>query len=65
MFELTPERCKELEKIVMDKICPASKKQEDQPFSELYEIIAQIASRAAIQTIQEYEKMKAAHEAQQ
>ncbi|GEM_PF-3580473 len=62
MFELTPEKCKELEKTVVDKLCPPSKLKENDPFSDLYSLIAQIASNAAIQTILEYEKMKTSDE---
>lgn len=65
MFELTPEKCKELEKIVVEKICPPSQEKEMDSYSNLYKLMVQIASRSAVEAIWEYEKMKAADEGHQ
>lgn len=62
MFELTPEKCKELEKAVVDKLCPSSKLKENDPFSDLHSLIAQTAVKAAVQAIPEYEKLKTAED---
>lgn len=58
MRKLTPELCKQLEETVLEKVCPSSKEKPGDAFSDLYKLIAQISSRAAIATIQEYENLK-------
>ena len=57
MTELTPEKCLELEKTVVAKLCPPNT-DKDNSFSRMREAMCIIAARTTIVTIQEYEKMK-------
>ena len=60
MLELTKEECLELEKRVAEKL-HASLPDEGNAAQGLYEILSQMASRATIMTIREYERMKEHH----
>ena len=57
MLELTKEECFALEKCVTEKLCASL--QHEKGMSQLYECVTQIAVRATIDTIREYERMKA------
>lgn len=57
MLELTSKECLELEKRVAEKL-RSSSLNTDEKSSGLYETIGQLAARATIVTIREYERMK-------
>lgn len=57
MLELTKEECLELEKRVAEKL-HSSFPDEGGASQKMYEVLSRMASRAAIMTIREYERMK-------
>lgn len=59
MLELTKEECMDLEKRVAQKIHSSFPDASDDGQQKLFEVICRMASRAAITTIREYEKMQA------
>lgn len=57
MLELTKEECMELERRVVEKLHSALP-DSDSSMQRLYETISHMASRAAIMTIREYERLQ-------
>ena len=58
-LELSKDECLELEKRVAAKLHAAFPSGSDDAKQRLYEVMAQMASRATIMTVREYEKMQA------
>ncbi len=60
MLELSKEECLELERRVAEKLHSALP-EGDSALQRMYEVLSKMASRAAIMTIREYERMKISH----
>lgn len=63
MLELTHEQCEILKATVTQQLCPD--KNDADNFYKLYQTIVKSAVSATIATIQEYERMKSAQQADQ
>lgn len=65
MLELSKDECLALEKRVASKLHAAFPNDTDDATQRLFEVMSQMASRAAIATIREYERMQAEKQAPQ